>query len=206
MTIVVVSVLGGEPATAEEYFSVLRGGSLAGALRLDLASLVNVSLYTVTSFAVYIALKRTAGTYAALATAIVFLGVAISLANHSALSLLNLSEQYARATSEAQRAQLLAIGEAVIATDWWHSTGGFMAGLFIQGGAVLYSFLMLRTRAFGRVTAYAGILANGLDWLHVIVGPFLPAVAIAVLAVGGLFYLAWFPMLGRDLIRLGRGK
>jgi membrane protein implicated in regulation of membrane protease activity len=79
-----------------------------------------------------------------------------------------------------------------------------MAGLFLQGGFVLLSALMLGSGHFSRWTAYAGMLANGLDFVHVLLGLVLPAVAILLLSVGGLFYLLWFPLLGRDLLRLGR--
>lgn len=206
VTIVMVAVLGGEPTTAEEYFAVLGQDRLLGFLRLDLTSLVNVSLYTVTTFAVYRAFGRDGNAYVGMATALIFLGVALSLANHSAFSIISLSDRYMLATSEAQRVQILAAGEAVIASDWWHSTGGFMAGILIQGGAVLYSLVMLRGGPLGRWTAYTGILANGLDWAHILAGVFSPALGTILLSTGGLFYLVWFPMLGRDLFRLGRQK
>jgi hypothetical protein len=202
-TMIVVSLLGGEPATVDEYYSVLQEDRLVGILRLDLGSLINVALFSVTSFAAYTALQRDK-TYAALATALVFVGVAVAMATHSAASMIHLSDRYAAATSAAQRAQLVAAGEAVMATDWWHSTGGSMAGLFLQGGTVLLSWIMLRSRAFSKGTAYTGMLANGLDFVHVLVGLFAPGVAYVLLALGGLFYLGWYPLLARDFYRLGR--
>jgi hypothetical protein len=203
-TITVVFTLGGEPTTAEEYFTVLQQDRLVGLLRMDFASLINVTLYPVIAFGAYAALRRVNALYAALATALVFLGVAMSLATHSAFSVLALSDQYALATTELQRSQLLTAGAAVIATDWWHSTGGLLAGIFMQGGIVLLSWVMLRSTAFGKLTAYAGMISNGLDWLHIGVGLVLPGVAAGLLMIGGLVYLVWFPLLGRDLWRLGR--
>jgi hypothetical protein len=206
MTAVVALTLGVEPTSAAEYFSVLQNDRLVGILRMDFASLVNVILFAVTAFAVYTVLKRIKEAYATLATALVFTGVALALANHSAFSMIYLSDQYAQATTETQRVQLLTAGTAVIASDWWHSTGGLMAGLFLQGGMVLLSWVMLRSKHFSKSTAYAGMLANGLDWIHVLVGLVLPGLAAIVLSIGGLFYLAWFPLLGRDFLRLAGGK
>ena len=40
---------------------------------------------------------------------------------------------------------------------------------------------------------------------HVFVGLFLPSLATILLMASGPFYLIWFPLLGRDLLRLGRG-
>lgn len=204
MTIIVVFTLGGEPTTADEYFTVLHNDRLVGLLRMDFPSLINVTLFTIIAFAVYTVLKRINEAYAALATALIFVGVALAMTNHSAFSMIYLSDQYALATTEAQRTQLLTAGAAVIASDWWHSTGGLMAGLFLQGGTVLLSWVMLRSQQFSKATAYAGMVANGLDWLHVLVGLILPGVATILLSIGGLFYLVWYPMLGRDLFRLGR--
>jgi hypothetical protein len=197
--------LGPEPTTAEEYFAVLNGDRLVGLLRLDFGSVINVSLLTVTSFAVYAAVKRDHDLNAALPTALVFVGVALALSTHSAFSMVHLSDRYAAATTDAQRALLLAAGEAVIASDWWNSLGGFMAGIFQQGGAALLMLVALRSRKLGTATCCAGVLCNGLDFLHVIAGLFAPGIAGALLSIGGLFYLAWYPLLCWDLFRLGWG-
>ncbi len=204
ITLGVFSTLGAEPATPAEYFRVLQQDRLVGILRLDFPSLINVLLYAATAFGIYAALKRQHEVPAALATALMFLGIALAVSAHSAFSMLYLSDQYAAATSTAQKDQLLAAAQMMIASDWWHSTGGILAGLFLQGGMTLMSFLMLQGRLFSRATAYTGILSNGLDFVHVLVGLFLPSLGTVLLSVGGLCYLAWFPLLARDFRRLSR--
>jgi hypothetical protein len=203
-SMIIAFTLGAEPGTAAEYFSVLRDNRLVGLLRMDFPTLIMTALFAITTFSLYAALKRKNEVYVALATALVFTGVILLLATHSAFSMLYLDARYAAATTEAQRAQILAAGDAVIAANIWNSTGGFMAGLFWQGGYVLLSLVMLRNKAFSKVTAYSGLVANGLDWLHVIVNLFVPAAGVFLLSVGGLFYLVWFPSLARDLLRLAR--
>lgn len=86
----------------------------------------------------------------------------------------------------------------------WHSTAGFLAGIFMQGGFVLISVVMLQGKEFSKGTAYTGLLANGLDFVHVFVGLLAPSIATILLSIGGLFYLAWFPLLGRDLLKFRR--
>lgn len=82
------------------------------------------------------------------------------------LSMLPLGDRYAAATTVEARAQLLAAGETILATDMWHSTGAFVGGLLFQGAAVLVSVVMRRTRVFSRTTAWVGILTHGLDLVH----------------------------------------
>ena len=69
------------------------------------------------------------------------------------------------------------MGETIIATDMWRSTAGFLAGLFMQGAFVFISVVMLSGNRFSKATAYTGILSNGLDFAHVLVGLFIPSVA-----------------------------
>lgn len=204
LMLIVTTTLGVEPATAVEGFAVLQQDRLEGILRLDFASLINVALFTITSFAAYIAVREDDPLYPALATGLIFIGVALAAALHSGLSLIYLSDQHAAATTAAAQAAFIAAGEAALAAGWWHSSGGFLAGVFLQGGTVLLSAVMLRSRAFSKGTAYAGILANGLDLIHVFVGLVLPGVAAAILTVGGVFYLAWYPLLARDFYHLSR--
>ncbi len=204
ITLVVATTLGVEPTTANEYFTGLEQARLVTLLRLDFPSLINVTLFTVTSFAVIAALQESKRMYAGLGVGLVFIGVVLALATHSAFSMIHLADQYAAATTETQRTMLLAAGEAVIASDWWHSTGGFFAGLFLQGGTVLISCIMLRSGHFSKATAWTGLLANGLDWIHVLIQLVSPGLAAIVLAIGGLFYVAWYPLLARDFLRLSK--
>lgn len=149
-------------------------------------------------------MRKTYRAYAALMAALVIIGITLALANHSAFSMIHLSDQYAQATSEAQKAQLWAAAEAVISVDMWRSTGGFMAGLFMQGGLAFISIVMLRSQSFSKGTAITGLVANGLDWVHVLVALLTPGLGEVILWVAGPLYLLWFLLLGRDLLRLGR--
>jgi hypothetical protein len=202
--IIIAFTLGPKPGTADEYFTILQNDRFAGLLRDDFSSLIIIALNLATFPALYAALRRVNGAYAALATALVFVGVTSSFATHSGFSMLHLSDQYAAAATDAQRSQLLAAGEAIIASDMWNSSGGFLAGILLQGGSVLISVVMLRSKDFSKVTAYAGMLANGFDLAQHMITPFAPSIGTIILMVASPFYLVWFPSLGRDLYKLGR--
>jgi hypothetical protein len=62
---------------------------------------------------------------------------------------------------------------------------------------------MLKQKMFSRLTAYTGIITHGLDLAHILLGFFLPAVGVMMMAVAGVLYLLWFPLVGIDLFKLG---
>jgi hypothetical protein len=118
--------------------------------------------------------------------------------------MLPLSDKYALATSQDGRNQLLAAGEAILASDIWHGTGAFIGAVLLQCAAVLMSVVMLRTKVFGRAIAYTGIVTHGLDLAHVVLMPFLPTAGAVLMATAGPLYLVWLPLVGRRLLQLGR--
>jgi hypothetical protein len=134
-----------------------------------------------------------------------FVGVTLALATPTALSMMMLGDRHADATSEAARMQLQAAGEAILASDIWHGTGAIMGGILVQSGAVLICIVMLRSRDFGKATAYLGIGMHGLDLAHILLGLFLPAAGIVLMAIAGPLYPIWFLLVGRGLLRWGSG-
>lgn len=201
-TIVQLLVLGGQPATAAEAFSLLQHHRVVGLLRLDLPTVVALPLYYFLFLGLFAALRRADRANAILSTSLAFVGVTLVLATPTALSMIPLSEKYAAATTEAARMQLQAAGETILATDMWHGTGAILGGILLQSGAVLISVVMLRSSVFGRTIAYVGILTHGLDLAHIVLGLFLPVAGVVLMAIAGPLYLVWFPLIGRRLLQL----
>jgi hypothetical protein len=134
----------------------------------------------------------------------VFVGVTLLLATPSVFSMMNLSDKYALATTEAQRNQVLAAGEAILASDMWHGTGAIMGSFLIQIGALIFSFVMLRGQIFNKFTAYVGIITHGLDFAHLVFLLILPAIGTTLMIFAGTLYLLWFPLIGIRLIQIGK--
>lgn len=198
----VIFVFGGKPDTVEEYLTLLYHDPLAGILKGDIFNLMIVASYLGLFPGVYLALRQVNPIGAAFSILLTFIAVILCFASNSDFSMLHLSKQYAIATSEVQKSQLLAAGEAIIAADMWNSSGAYVSGLFLQGAGVLVSVIMLRNKDFSKVTAVAGLLGNAFDLVQHIMHPFLPAISETVLRIAGPFYLIWFPMLVRDFLRL----
>jgi hypothetical protein len=93
ISLIVVFTLGAEARTADEYFTLLGDNRLVGLIRLDFTALILLCLFAVTSFGIYATLRRRNPTYAALATALIYVGMPLGLANHWAFSMIRLSDQ-----------------------------------------------------------------------------------------------------------------
>jgi len=160
--------------------------------------------YLLTAPALFLALRRTGFAVAAFAALFTVIAVVGAIATESTFSLLHLAERYVSASSEAQRAAMLAAAEAVVAADLWNASAGYFGGFLLQGAGVAFSLLMLRSDRFHRLTAWSGLLGNGSDLVQHAIHPFMPAAASAIAIGMGLVYLVWYPMLAWDFARLGR--
>lgn len=205
-TIVQMVVLGGPLTSAAQAFDLLQHHRLLGLLRLDLPTIVIMPLYYLLFLALFAALRRSNYANAMLSTVLAFVGVTLVLATPTALSMIPLSDKFAAATSDADRNQLLAAGEALLAADLWHSTGAILGGVLVQSGAVLISVVMLRGGVFSTLTAWLGILMHGLDLAHVVGGLFLPAVGVVLMALAGPLYPIWLTLVGLRLLKLARSN
>jgi len=201
---VVIAMLGPKPVSSEEYYSVFQSSPLNAFFRGDFLLMVLIGLYLGTFPAIYVALRDMSPIYTALASVFTLIAVTGCFATESSFSLFHLGNLYTAAVSDAQRAQLVAAGEAIMASDMWNGSAAYMGGILLQGAGVMISVIMSRSGDFNKVTAYTGLLGNGLDMIQHIIHPFAPSISASISMVMGLFYFVWFPMLGWDLLRLSR--
>lgn len=202
------------PDTVEGWFALLQSNRLLGLIYLNVFDLLNYILVALMFVALCVALRGANKSYAAVAAVLALLGVGVYLASNTAFSMLSLSAQYADATSEAQRAALLAAGQALLAANRFSDagsypgTGGYISLLLVALAGLTASLVMLRSGVFNRVTAGVGILANGFDLAYCIGFLFVPLVNSELLAVlfipaAGLFFMVWHILVGWRLYRLG---
>jgi hypothetical protein len=203
---------GPPPGTVLEWFTLFQNNPITGLFFLGLADIVIMILWGPMSLALYAALKQANKTWAMIATTLVFVGMAVYLATNTAFSMLSLSYQYAAATTEAEKSIALAAGQAILAVS--EGTGGQYTGMPLAWLAgLIISVVMLRSKAFSKATAWVGILGLGLLLASIpfagytTTGP-TTAVVSTIIAVtytgGGLLSLAWYILVGRRLLKLGR--
>jgi hypothetical protein len=204
ITMIILIIIGGQPESAQEGFTLLQSNRVMGLLRLDLLTVLVMPLYYLLFLGLYVALKKTHAVYAAVAIVFGMAGVTLFLATPSVFSWLALSDKFAAATSEAQKTLLLSAGETILVSDMWHGTGALMGGVLMQTATTLFSIVMLSSKAFGKATAYVGVVTHGLDLAHILIGFFIPAGGVILMMIAGPLYLVWFPLLARDFFRLGK--
>jgi hypothetical protein len=195
---------GGPPESVAGVFEMLKTDRIIGLIRLDALTILAIPFYYPLFLSIYIALKKTHPSYTTLAILLAFAGITLFLATPSAFSLIPLSDKYAVATTAAEKAQLLAAGEALLASDMFHATGAMLGGILLIIAELALSVIMLSSSDFGKATAIVGIFTYGLDITHFIVGAFSPQAGVILMVVAGTLYLVWFILVARDLFRLGK--
>jgi hypothetical protein len=204
---------GPPPATVLEWFTVFLNQPITGLFFLGLADIVIMILWGPMALALHAALKQAHRAWALLATAFVFVGMAVYLATNTAFSMLALSREYAAAATEAQRAMLLGAGQSMLAVS--EGTGQYVGMPLAWLAGVVLAVLMVRSKVFGKATAWIGIVGLGLLTASIpfagytTAGPVTPLVS-AIIAVtyigGGLLSLAWYILVGLRLLKLGRAE
>ncbi|MCB0204552.1 MAG: DUF4386 domain-containing protein [Anaerolineae bacterium] len=193
----------GYPATTENWFALFQHSKMQGLFVLNALDIISIALLGVMFLALFMALRQTAEAPMIIAIFFGLLGVVVFIVPRVAmLSIVSLSDRYAVAASEVERARLLAAGETLgsLGTPT-PQTVGF---LFMAVAVLIISLVMLRSRRFGRVIAWFGLLASLFtfaDHITLIVAPTLSA---PLMIASGLFWLPWWVMIGLGLLRLAR--
>ena len=197
------------PSTVIGYFTLFQSNRLLGLLDLYLLEILTYALFVPMFLAIYVALRRANESYMALATTLAIIGIAVFLATNNPFSMLSLSDQYAAATTDAQRSLFLAAGQAILANTNQRAVEGFNIGLLLVSVAgLIVSAVMLRSNIFSKVTAYVGILANAISLAEYFRLAFVPAAVLLLLIIAtasGLLLLIWYILIARRLFQLGQG-
>lgn len=185
-------------SAVSDWFKIFQDNAFRGVLDGDLLLMIAQVAFVPLLLALYAALRKVNQPFMAVALALGVIGVTASLASNPSFSLLSLSAQYASATDPALRSQLVAAGQALLAT---YQGTPYVMGYVLQGLAMLVSgTVMLRGSIFGRRTAYVGIAAGVLSLVPANAGT-----AGLVFSFSSLIPIAtWDILLARRLFQLGR--
>ena len=153
-----------QPSTVSDWFELFQSNKLIGLLDFWGLEVPMYAMFALVFLALYVALREADQGRMAIAITCSLLGVGIFLATNNPFSMLSLSDQYAAATTNAQRSQFLAAGQAMLANTNQRAVEGFNMGFFLVSVAgLIVSVFMLRSNIFSKVTAYVGILASAFD-------------------------------------------
>ena len=161
----IVFIAWGQPDTAIGWFTLFQDNKLAGLLAFELLLIVSVAVGIATTLALYIALRRVDESFMVIALALGLVEAVAFMLARPTFEMLYLSEGYAAATTDAQRAMFLAAGEAMLAT--FTGTAFHLSINLFSIYSLIVSGVMLRSNIFGRVPAYMGILAAIFNWASI---------------------------------------
>ena len=196
------------PIAATDWFALFQNNGLLGLMLFGLIDLVNYVLIGFVFLALYGALKPVNKSAMILTVALGFLGIAVYIASNQAFSMLTLSHRYAQAVTQTQQASFLSAGEALLAQfnpgTSEQGTGFYLSLLLVLVAGLIASIVMLRSPAFNKATAYAGILANGIGLLYFPVLIFAQTVVWLPHSLSAIFRIVWYILVAIQFFRLGK--
>jgi len=196
--------------TVLDFFALFQANPFMGLRNLGLLNIFLNLLAILTYLALYAAHKKTdQRAFATLALIISYLGIGVFFATNRTFPMLALSQEYAVATSDAQRMVLEAAGQSMISVGASHSPGTFLGFALSELAGILISMVMLRSKIFGKLTAFAGMFGFGILLVVEFFTSFRSGLSDTMLLlymVGGLLSMAWYIMIARTLFKLGRSE
>ena len=183
-------------ASTEAIFQNLQADRLGGMMSLDLPMLLIAPMNIIMFLAIYGALKNVNPAFAILALVLALMAVLLVIVCRPIVELVNLSDQYAYATTAAEQARILSAGETF--HSLFNGTVWAVQTVFFMIAGLINCFLMLRTTYFSQTTAWIGIVISFIG-----LGFFLPTIGLIVLFINTIGTIVWCPFLARDFYRLG---
>ncbi len=202
ITIPLYVVAGPPPSGGEARLHYLVGKTTVWWAILGLSVLTDL-LFLPVALALYSALKDVNRDAMLFATTLVGLFVVLDLAvtwtNHAAL--ITLSEQYATATSDMQRAT--DVGAATYASAVLESSLEAIYSILILSVGILVISVVMHRANFSRGTAYVGI-ATGALGIVAALGPFFIGALSVTIVIASVLTTLWILLVGVRLFRLRR--
>ena len=173
------------PDTVLGHFKQIDQNKFVGLVNMDLVMLISEALGVAIFIALFTALRRASWLLSCLGLGITIGGVSLYFAVNPTFSFLYLSDQYAAPSTAAQRASLLAAGDALWAN--YQGTAFGIAYLMASAATLIISAAMLRTGIFNRATALVGLVVGVVTLI-----PPLPALGTVGVVAS---YLSLLPMI-----------
>jgi hypothetical protein len=206
---IIITFLPGGNTTQEtviDWFQLFHANPFMGLRDMGLLNICLNILASMIFFALFATHRKDNNRpYATLAMITSFLGIGVFFATNRAFPMLALSNQYAAATSDAQRAILEAAGLSMLSVGQSHTPGTFLGFCFSEVAGVMISFVMLRSKIFSKITAYTGMIGFGFLLVFEFFSSFISGLSnmAMILAIfGGLLSMAWYVLIARRLFQL----
>ncbi len=186
------------PSTVIGWFTLFQDNALVGLLDLDLLLIVDYVLTGLLFLALWAVLKRASPPLMAIALTLELVGITTYFASTAAFEMLSLSSQYAAASTGAQRAMLLAAGQAMLVT--WQGTAFNVSYILSAAALLIVSAVMLRSYLFSKFTAYVGMVGGVL----MLVPPTAGSIGLVLSLLSLIPTALWLILIARRLLQLAK--
>ena len=195
---IIVFILWPPPETTLGWFELFRNKPFIGLLDLDLLLIVDQILVGIIMIALYYLLRKANPSLMAIALLLAVLGIAAYFASTAAFEMLTISNKFHAARTMLEKSMYESAGQAVLAA--WQGTA-FNFGYVMEGiGLLLTAIVMLKSRIFGKFTAWVGIVVGVMALLPPTAGT-----VGMIFALGSLVPLEiWDILVARRLFQLSR--
>src|SRR5918996_2498097 len=195
----VVFFLWPPPTSVIGWFALFQDNALVGLLDMDLLLIVDYLLLIGVFSALWASLRRANGSLMAIALILQLVATSAYLSSTVAFEMLSLSNQYATATTDAERSLFLAAGQAMLVT--WQGTAFDVSYVLSALAVLIVSAVMLRSQhhLFSKVTGYAGLSAGVL----MLVPPTVGTIGVVFSLLSLVPLVVWLALIAQRLLRTG---
>ena len=193
---VVVYAMSPPPNTVIGWFELFERNRVVALFDLDLVLLIDFLLAGLMFFGLWLAMRGASPLATGVMLVLELLAIAMYVASNPAIEMMSLADQYAVASTHARREQLVAAGEAVMAS--WTGTAFVTSYILSALAALIGSVVMLRTRTFSRATGVVGVVYGALNLVPSNAGTF--GLVLSLLSL--IPMLVWLVLIARGLARV----
>jgi hypothetical protein len=183
--------------TATDWFALFQKSAFLGLLGFESLLVIYALLSVLVSVALFTVLKSASQSLTTLFLVLSVIGGIAFVVARPALEMLSLSNQYSAATTDAQRATIVAAGEVMVAL--FHGTAFQVSYILGSITGFLIAAAMLQSGLFSKTTAYLRIGSSVFDF-----GIFIPGIGLFISLLSVVFLLVFNIMVARRLLQLGR--
>jgi hypothetical protein len=183
--------------TAIDWFALFQNNKLIGLINFELLMIVYVIISIPIALSLFVLLRRVNRSWTALYLILSLIGVMCFIIARPAFEMLYLSNGYAAAGTNAERAIFLAAGEAKLSA--FHGTAFHISYILGSISGLIISLVMLRTNLFSKATSYVRIASSAFDF-----GLYVPVIGVYIAVFSVLFLSVWNIMIARRLFQFAK--
>jgi hypothetical protein len=183
--------------TALDWFLLFQKNPLLGLLDFELLMIVYVLVSLPVALSLYVLLRPANPSGMVIYLAMSLIGAMCFITARPAFEMLSLSNGYAVATTEAERAMFLSAGQALVAA--FHGTAFQISYILGSISGLIISLVMLQTKVFGKAFACVRMASSICDF-----GLYIPGIGIYISMFSVVFLFAWNIMIARRLLQLAK--